>query len=283
MECRDAQHLLLDECLGEIASEERAALEAHLAECLACREESAEIARSASLLRSALATDRPAPVGLPAPRRAWRWMGAVAAVAAVATVAAVAPLAWPRRAPPAAPAWLEIAATGEGVRIVPRGTPPPPPDTSALPVRGRLTIEKTGGRNLDLARNGTLRISGRVEIEEAVTVHSGFDVRMEGGMLVAQAVRSDGTFSVRSGTLALSRLQIDGSLVVGTGDPLRRPAVWTGAAGDSLWHTGANWSTGRVPSTEDDVWIAQGRMPILTQPAVCRSLRVGESLSEVTP
>src|SRR5262249_48130556 len=39
---------------------------------------------------------------------------------------------------------------------------------------------------------------------------------------------------------------------------LPNSTVWTGAAGDSNWHTALNWSTGSVPGPADDAVIPAG-------------------------
>jgi|GEM_PF-6296597 len=63
-------------------------------------------------------------------------------------------------------------------------------------------------------------------------------------------------------SLAL-RAALAGGLMAVAGEAFAAPVVWTGAAGDNLWHTPGNWSPTGVPTAADDVTIDVAGAPTI--------------------
>lgn len=187
MECDGARDALLDEVLG--GESLREATEAHLAECLSCRDEALEIARTADRIRRTLAPERARNPHLAIPRFKRRFP---VSAALLAVAAGAAWLLWPRPAAPppiAAPEGLLLRIEDGDIRLS-RAAAPPPPSL------GGIRFVPTQYRELRVETSGTLRCQGTVRCDTVAV--SAPMVRIRGDRLVVRDV-----FAVSSGSAEL--------------------------------------------------------------------------------
>lgn len=203
-DCERTRESLLDEVLGGGAAE----IEAHLAECLSCRDEALDTGRTADRVRRALAPWRAEAPRLEVPRRR-RWV-APAAGLLMGLALAVAWLARPRTqmpAPPTAPEGLLLRVEEDGVRLA-RAAPP------AAPAPGKVTVVPVEYRDLRIETGGSLRCAGTVRCG-SVTV-SAPGVRILGDRLVIADALAVPDGAVEIAARELYCRSIRGTLTAGT-------------------------------------------------------------------
>lgn len=176
MTCHDVIPLLNLHAAGGLPPEEGAAIEAHLAACVSCRDALEEAAglsgRIGALAVQAAGLEAPAAMGQPSHRRPWRW----AAAAGLLAVAGVA--LWMAANGPATPAFPEGSPAGGGAV-----------GTRALGLEGGGRVACVPGTLLEEAEGGALRLK-----EGACWIRTGGPLLLE---TPASRLRVQGCMAVR--------------------------------------------------------------------------------------
>jgi len=175
-----------------------------------------------------------------------------------------------------------VAAAGSDTVMVPATTPVSAAPTitvsagSTLDFAGRIYPYQAASRTITLAGEGTIRFSSGyvtnviVNVGNGTFVFAGTELVLPAGNEGAMTV-SDGStlkLTVTAAQLANGYTASDdvvlegegknivfiapsGEEIVGDGKTLTpHGLVWTGEAGDGLWSTGGNWSTGTAPTAD---------------------------------